>query len=169
MPDRGRPHPTARSEGRGTSAMTIGVPRVALLAGGAISDRVDAEAALGALARGLVSAGAAPPELWPLEPALTRTPAATRALLDELAYDERMRAARAVILCERSLAPETLDESTTFELATRARQAGVPAFAVTGENRLGSFEARILDLQAIEQARSVAALAAAGARLAAML
>jgi glycerate kinase len=84
-------------------------------------------------------------------------------------YDERMRAARALVVCERSLVPATLAASLAFELATRARQAGVPAFAVCEDNELGSFDARLLDLQAILTARGTRGLRAAGRRLAAQL
>jgi glycerate 2-kinase len=53
-----------------------------------------------------------------------------------------------------------------FEIATRARQAGVPAYAVAGENALDPFDERILDLQAILEASSPRALEAAGRHLA---
>ena len=46
----------------------------------------------------------------------------------------------------------TLAGSPAFEIATRARQAGVPAYAVTGVNELDAFDARMLDLQVILQA-----------------
>ena len=42
--------------------------------------------------------------------------------------------------------------ASAFEIATRARQAGVPAYAVTAENELDAFDARILDLQVILEA-----------------
>jgi hypothetical protein len=45
----------------------------------------------------------------------------------------------------------------------------VPAYAVTAENALDSFDARILDLQLILEARSRAALVAAGLELAAIV
>ena len=67
---------------------------------------------------------------------------------------------------ESRLAERTLTVSPAFEIATRARQGGVPAYAVTGENLLDAFDARILDLQVILQASSARALAAAGRRLA---
>ena len=60
----------------------------------------------------------------------------------------------------------TLAGSVAFEIATRARQGGVPAYAVTAENALERFDARILDLQLILQARSRDALVAAGRELA---
>ena len=54
----------------------------------------------------------------------------------------------------------------TFEIATRARQRGVPAYAVTAANELNAFDARILDLQLILMARDVPALVSAGRKLA---
>ena len=56
-----------------------------------------------------------------------------------------------------------------FEIATRARQAGVPAYAVAGRNRLDSFDARILDLQLVIEASSERALVAAGRTVATVI
>ena len=77
-----------------------------------------------------------------------------------------MRRARAVVLAQPRLAEDELRGSAAFEIATRARQGGVPAYAVTGENALAPFDARILDLQVILEARSKQKLAAAGEKLA---
>ncbi len=57
------------------------------------------------------------------------------------------------MIAEPRLHEQTLAGSVAFEIATRARQGGVPAYAVTGENLLDSFDARILDLQTIIEAR----------------
>ena len=92
-----------------------------------------------------------------------------RALLDALDFDARMRRSRAVVLAERHLQEDTLRGSAAFEIATRARQGGVPAYAVTTENALEPFDARILDLQIILEARSVRTLAAAGRKLAQLI
>ncbi|HWX43839.1 MAG TPA: glycerate kinase [Solirubrobacteraceae bacterium] len=92
-----------------------------------------------------------------------------RTLLESLDFDTRMRAARAVILGVCRLDEGTLLGSATFEIATRARQAGVPAYAVAGENRLSLFDARILDLQVIVEAVDVRALRRAGEKLAGMV
>jgi glycerate kinase len=83
-----------------------------------------------------------------------------------LGFDERMRHARALIIGVERLEEHTLAGSVPFEIATRARQGGVPAYAVTAENALDSFDARILDLQLILQARSRTALVAVGRELA---
>ncbi|HLB20829.1 MAG TPA: hypothetical protein VK605_01885 [Solirubrobacteraceae bacterium] len=92
--------------------------------------------------------------------------AAVRALLDALGFDARMRSSRALVVCQCELHEDTLAGSAAFEIATRARQAGVPAFAVTARNRLDSFDARILDLQAIVEAHSDRSLRTAGRTLA---
>ncbi len=89
-----------------------------------------------------------------------------RALLGALDFDARMRAARAVVLGEWRLEARSPADSATFEIATRARQAGVPTYAVTGENLLDAFDARMFDIQLILEASSVRALEAAGRRLA---
>jgi glycerate kinase len=88
------------------------------------------------------------------------------AILDALDFDARMRSARAVVVGEGRLDRRVLRGSATFEIATRARQAGVPAYAVTAENALDSFDARILDLQVILEGGSAQALTAAGRKLA---
>ena len=87
-------------------------------------------------------------------------------LLQAMDFDARMRAARAVVVGAERLDERTLVGSTVFEIATRARQAGVPAYAVTGENALSLFDARILDLQVILEARDPRALRRAGEKLA---
>ena len=53
-------------------------------------------------------------------------------VLDALGYDERMRAARAVIVGEGRIDDQTLQGKIAGEAATRARQAGVPCFAIVG-------------------------------------
>jgi glycerate 2-kinase len=80
-----------------------------------------------------------------------------------------MRRARAVVVAAMRLEEQTLAGSVTFEIATRARQSGVPAYAVTGENALDAFGARVLDLQLILRARGRKALVSAGLELAAFV
>jgi glycerate kinase len=89
--------------------------------------------------------------------------------LRRIDFDRRMRAARAVVLCRRSLETHTLTRSATFEVATRARQAGVPSYAITALNKLDLFQARVLDLQLIIQAASRPALRRAATRLSVVL
>jgi glycerate kinase len=87
-------------------------------------------------------------------------------ILDALGFDTRMRAARAVITGEGKIDQQSLAGKVVSEVATRARQSGVPCYAVVGRRELDAFGARVLDLQAIVEAGSVAELEAAGRRLA---
>lgn len=89
--------------------------------------------------------------------------------LEGLDFDRRMRAARAVVIANERLDDETLAGSVAFEAATRARQSGVPAYAVTASDRLDPFEARLVDLQVVLEAETTRALSAAGRKLAKLL
>jgi glycerate kinase len=149
------------------AARTPLIPRTLLIATRAFGERLDAQSVAGAIARGL-AAGGRQSDLCPIAPE-QKPPGEPRAMLDALDFDTRMRRARAVILGEMLLREDTLAGSVAFEIATRARQAGVPAYAVTGENRLDYFDARILDLQAILEASSARSLQAAGRRLAGLV
>jgi hypothetical protein len=119
-----------------------------------------------AIVRGLCAAGHSNPDLCLLEPA--EQGADLRDQLDTIDFDARMRRARALVIAAERLEEQTLAGSPIFELATRARQGGVPAYAVTAENALAPFDARILDLQLVIEARSTRALANAGRRLASL-
>ena len=121
-----------------------------------------------ALARGLKAGGVPAPDVCPLPPTL-EADGRMRALLQELQIDQRMRRARAVILGEWMLQERILAGTATFEIASRARQSGVPAYAVTGDDELGSFDARMLDLQLVLEARDTRALTAAGRKLASVI
>jgi glycerate kinase len=90
-------------------------------------------------------------------------------VLEALGFDARMRAARAVIVGDARLARATLRGPVAGEIATRARQAGVPCHAVTATDAIDRFDARILDLQAIVEAATIAELEAAGEALASYL
>jgi glycerate 2-kinase len=144
------------------------IPQAALIASGPFGDALSAERVALAIAQGLRAGGAPEPDLCPI-PADQGQTSDVRVLLERLDFDVRMRRARAVILGERQLQERALRGSVAFEIATRARQAGVPAYAVTGENTLDPFDVRILDLQVIVQASSRRALVAAGKRLAQVL
>jgi glycerate kinase len=90
-------------------------------------------------------------------------------ILGALDFDARMRAARAVVVGEGRLDATTLEGKIAGEIATRARQSGVPCHAIVGTNAIDRFSARILDLQVIEEAGTAEALADAGERLGRML
>lgn len=90
-------------------------------------------------------------------------------VLEALRFDVRMRAARAVIVGEGRLDRGTMMGRVSGEIATRARQSGVPCHAVVGERTIDPFDARILDLQVILEASALEQIEAAGEALAAFL
>jgi glycerate 2-kinase len=162
-----------------------GISQTVLVACAPFGRRLSAEAVTTAIAQGIQDSGLPEPDVCPLPnlgaatgpgtgngtisgagPGTSAGGEGVRELLDALGFDARMRAARAVVIGARRLEERTLTGSLTFEIATRARQSGVPAYAVTGEDALEPFDARILDLQLVLQAASVRQLAAAGRRLA---
>jgi glycerate 2-kinase len=152
----------------GFSTHAVDVPTTPLIATVSFGRGLTAARVADAIARGLTAGGAAPPERCPIDPAREGTDE-LRALLDAVDFDVRMRRARAVVVGAGRLEEHTLRDSAAFEIATRARQAGVPAYAVTRENALEPFDARILDLQVILEARSLRALEAAGRELAGLI
>ncbi len=86
-------------------------------------------------------------------------------VLEAVQFDRRMRAARAVVTGEGKLDLQSLAGKLVSEIATRARQSGVPCHAIVGTRELDSFGARILDLQAVLEASTLAQIAAAARRL----
>ncbi len=90
-------------------------------------------------------------------------------VLDAVGFDARMRASRAVVTGEGKLDQQSLAGKAVSEIATRARQAGVPCHAIVGTRELDSFGARILDLQAVFEAGTLDEIEAAGRQLAAVL
>ena len=143
---------------------TRGIPRRALLVCEPFSARLGAGAVAAALAAGLREAGGPEPDEIVL-PAPTED-RETAALLEHERFHERMRAARAVVLAVSALSEQTLAGSAAFEIATLARQSGVPCYAVAANVELNSFDLRILDLQKVVEARGPVALRRAGEELA---
>jgi glycerate kinase len=90
-------------------------------------------------------------------------------VLDEVGFDARMRAARAVVTGEGRLDMQSLAGKVVSEVATRARQSGVPCHAIVGSRELDSMGARILDLDRVIEASTVQELEAAGTALAGAL
>jgi glycerate 2-kinase len=87
-------------------------------------------------------------------------------VLDVVGFDVRMRAARAVVCGEGKLDQQSLVGKIVSEVATRARQAGVPCHAVVGTRELDSMGARVLDLDRVLAATTLAEIEAAGRALA---
>jgi hypothetical protein len=174
MPDRDSPHaPAASTSPQAHRAARMLRPQTALVAAGPFGPAIAAPRVASAIGRGLQSAGSPSPDLCAIEPVAAHDAAAARRALHELLaaleFDERMLRSRAVVLAAPRLAQDTLREGFVFETATRARQAGVPAYAIAGENRLSLFDARVLDLQTILTATTTRALSGAGRRLATMI
>jgi glycerate kinase len=90
-------------------------------------------------------------------------------VLDSIDFDARLRGSHAVIVGEGRLDLTTLDGKIVCEIATRARQIGVPAHAIVGEDALDRFDARILDLQMIIEASDLRAIEAAAEAVVAAL
>jgi glycerate kinase len=163
------------------SARGVGISQRVLIACAAFGPGLSARAVASAIAEGVEDGSLLEPDLCALPelnagalpdldigalPIPSNDAEAVRRLLEELDFDTRMRSARAVIVGAERLEERTLAGSVTFEIATRARQSGVPAYAVIRENTLDAFDARVLDLQLILQARSRKALVCAGRELA---
>jgi glycerate kinase len=102
--------------------------------------------------------------LWAFRGA--RLVAGAALVLDAIGFDDAMRGARFVVTGEGRLDEQTLAGKAVGEVATRCRQAGVGCHAVVGENGLDRFAARVLDLQTVTEATTVAELEAAGRMLA---
>jgi glycerate kinase len=86
-------------------------------------------------------------------------------ILNALGFDDRMRAARAVVTGEGKLDEQTLEGKLVGEIGTRARQAGVPLHAIVGTDRLDDFGKRMIDLQLVQEATDLAEMEAAGETL----
>lgn len=129
----------------------------------------DATRVSAALERGLTAGGRLRCDPCPLDEQALDGSRKVSELLDGLDFDRRMRAARAVVIARARLDDRSLAGSVAFEAATRARQSGVPAYAVTGHDALDPFEARIVDLQVILEASTPRALCTAGKKLTALV
>jgi glycerate kinase len=90
-------------------------------------------------------------------------------VLDVLDFDARMRASHAVVTGEGKLDQQTLEGKLVGEIGTRARQAGVPLHAIVGTDALDAFGKRIIDLQRVIEATTLAELEVAGEALGAEL
>jgi len=146
-------------------AQGAGISQTVLVVCAAFGLRLSAEAATIAIAEGVQGGGLPKPDVCPLQAPDARE-RDIGALLNALDFDARMRSARALVIGTRRLQERALTGSVTFEIATRARQGGLPAYAVTARNELESFDARILDIQLVLQAGSRKELRDAGLQLA---
>ncbi len=131
------------------------IARTLLVASGSIDGLTSARAAA-AVARGLERGGWDDLDLCPVDGGVPVP----------LDLDARLHRSRAVVLAFAGLHEDTLPASPAFEIATRARQGGVPAYALLHASAIGAFAARMLDLQVVVEATSARGLAAAAQRLA---
>ncbi|HEY5286290.1 MAG TPA: hypothetical protein VIJ50_04215 [Solirubrobacteraceae bacterium] len=145
------------------------ISKVVLVLAEGFGEEMRAERVADAISHGLTAAGHLACDACPLAENIATPTADVSRPLDEVDFDRRMRAARAVVIACARLDDRKLAGSIVFEAATRARQSGVPAHAVTAKNALDPFEARIVDLQVILQASTTRALGAAGRKLAALV
>jgi len=90
-------------------------------------------------------------------------------VLDAVGFDGRMQAVRAVVTGEGQLDRQSLAGKAVSEVATRARQAGVPCYAVVGSCQLDRFGQRILDLEGVIEAGTPAELERAGTELSGLI
>jgi hypothetical protein len=149
--------------------MPVVISETVLVLAGAFDEHLDAERAAGAIGRGLGADGRLMCDLCPLEQEPCARPLDASDPLHAVDFDRRMRAARALVIACARLDERALAGSVAFEAATRARQGGVPAYAITAQDELDRFEARIVDLQVILEAGTPRALAAAGKTLASVI
>lgn len=140
------------------------MPDTLMLAVCAFGPDLPPERVAGAITRGVRAAGKPEPDVCTIGNGVRG--ATLNEALNDVDFDARMRRARALIVGAERLNRETLAGSPTFEIATRARQAGVPAYAITADDRLDAFDARMMDLQVVIEARGVRGLSAAGRKLA---
>ena len=89
--------------------------------------------------------------LWAFAGAQLRPGAAL--VLDVVDFDARARESFAVVTGEGRLDDQTLAGKAVFEIATRARQAGVPCYAVVGTDELDAFGRRLITLEVEAAAR----------------
>jgi len=145
------------------------IPDTLLLAVCAFDDALSAARVTTLIARGVCAGGMPTPDECPIED--DPRGASVGEVLNALDLDTRMRRARAVVVGQAHLSRETLlgergATGAVFEIATRARQRGVPAYGVTARNDLDLFDARMLDLQVVLEASTARGLTAAGRQLA---
>jgi glycerate kinase len=140
----------------GARLVLLGVGGTATTDGGAGAIRAIRKAA-GGLAGGLWAAFGA--ELV----------AGSSFILDELDFDARMRRARAVVTGEGKLDQQSLAGKAVSEIATRARQSGVPCHAIVGTRELDAFGLRMLDLEVVLEAPTLAEIESAGRELAGLI
>ena len=142
------------------------ISTVVLVAPERFSGRLSAAGGASAIAVGLRSRGWEC-DLLPLDD--DDAAGARRAELAGGEFDRRLLAARAVVTGAARLDRRLLAGSALADVATRARQSGVPCYAVVCHDELDLFDKRLLDLDVVLQACTVGQLQQAGASLGTLL
>jgi len=88
-------------------------------------------------------------------------------VLDAVGFADRLRAARGVVVGEGRIDAQSAMGKIVGEICARAGAAGVPVHAVVGRSELDPSAAREIGLRSVTEATDLAAMEAAGARLAA--
>jgi glycerate 2-kinase len=88
-------------------------------------------------------------------------------VLDLLGFDQRLAAADAVVTGEGRIDSQSLEGKIVGQIATRCLAAAKPLHVVVGQNALDPAAAAAAGIASISEARDLAALRAAGHRLAA--
>lgn len=135
------------------------LPRTVLVVAERFAPRLGAVRVAAAIARG-IRAAAPTYEVAPVALEGDADPQ-LRVYLDP----QFLRAARAVVLADGELLGPAPPSGAMFEIATAARQTGVPTYAVTGVRAPDLFKARMLDIQVAVAARGERALMSAGEEL----
>ncbi len=92
--------------------------------------------------------------LWAFAGAKLRPGAAL--VLDAVGFDALAHDAFAVVTGEGRLDEQTIGGKLLFEVATRARQSGVPCYAVVGQDDLDLFEHRLMNIEVEAASRNCA-------------
>jgi hypothetical protein len=145
------------------------IPRTIVLVAERFSPQLSSVRVASALARGLRATGLYDVEWHPREDADTPANEWRRTERAALREGLRLSDARALVIADPDLCSGMPPRGESFEIATGARQGGVPAHAVTRVLAPDLFQARMLDLQVVLYARSVRSLEGAGATLAELL
>jgi glycerate 2-kinase len=90
--------------------------------------------------------------LWTFAGATLRPGAAL--VLEAVAFDALAHDAFAVVTGEGRLDEQTIGGKLLFEVATRARQGGVPCYAVVGTDDIDAFEHRLMNIEVEAAARN---------------
>jgi glycerate kinase len=90
-------------------------------------------------------------------------------VLDAVGFDDRLRTARAVVVGEGRIDSQSVLGKIVGEICARAGARGVPVHAVVGRSELDPSAAREIGLSSVIEATDLAAMEAAGERLAGLV